>query len=98
MVNEVLTVEEVARLLKVTSTTVRRWCLSGRLPAFKIGRAWRIPREGLRRLTDPGGADRSSRQHLRTKAGAAPQEDLWSRMSGYYDQAKRKEGTGGSNM
>lgn len=39
---QVLTVQEVAGLLKVSQTTVWRWCQSGKLPAFRVGQQWRI--------------------------------------------------------
>jgi excisionase family DNA binding protein len=42
MVDEILTVQEVADYLKVSRTTVWRWCSTGKLPAFKIGRGWRV--------------------------------------------------------
>ena len=48
--DEVLTVEEVASYLKVSKGTVRRWCLKGKLPAFKIEREWRIYKKGLERV------------------------------------------------
>lgn len=37
----VLTVAEVAAYLRISETTVWRWCHSGKLPAFRIGRSWR---------------------------------------------------------
>lgn len=43
----VLTVNEVANYLRVSRTTVCRWCSDGRLPAFRIGRAWRVQRLDL---------------------------------------------------
>ncbi len=46
---EVLTVDEVARYLRVHPMTVQRWCRSGDLPAAKIGRAYRIKRGDLDR-------------------------------------------------
>jgi excisionase family DNA binding protein len=39
---QVLTVQEVAEFLKVSQTTVWRWCQSGKLPAFRVGQQWRI--------------------------------------------------------
>ena len=42
-----LTPEEVSSLLRVSVYTVRRWIKEGRLPAYKIGRGWRIERVGL---------------------------------------------------
>ena len=41
---KVLTVAEVAAYLRVSETTVWRWCSSGRLAAFRIGRSWRVRR------------------------------------------------------
>jgi excisionase family DNA binding protein len=39
---EVLTVEEIARKLRVNPRTVRNWIASGELPAIDIGRGYRI--------------------------------------------------------
>lgn len=44
---DVLTVDEIARYLRVSRTTICRWCVQGRLPAFRIGRGWRVQREDL---------------------------------------------------
>lgn len=40
---EYYTVDEAARILRVTAETVRRLCKSGQMPARKIGRRWLIP-------------------------------------------------------
>lgn len=45
--DELLTVDDAAALFKVSRMTIWRWCNSGRLPAFKIGREWRIHRREL---------------------------------------------------
>ncbi len=37
-----LTPEDVARRLRVSIFTVRRWIHQGELPAYRIGRGWRI--------------------------------------------------------
>lgn len=37
-----LTPQEVSRLLRVSVYTVRRWIKEGDLPAYKVGRGWRI--------------------------------------------------------
>lgn len=45
-----LTVEEAAKALGRRPSTVRGWCAAGLLPeAYRLGRAWRIPRASLRR-------------------------------------------------
>ena len=45
--DEMLTPQEVADYLKVPLQTVWRWCRQGTLPAVKIGKYWRVPREAL---------------------------------------------------
>jgi excisionase family DNA binding protein len=42
MKNEYLTIEEVARKLRVNKATVYRLARKGKIPAFKFGKAWRI--------------------------------------------------------
>lgn len=37
MANKILTIEEVAKLMKVSLKTVYRWISAGELPAAKIG-------------------------------------------------------------
>ena len=42
---DLLTVEEVAELLKLSIPTIQRKIRAGELPAIKIGRFWRIPKK-----------------------------------------------------
>ena len=42
-----LRVGEVAALLQVSGNTVTRWIRQGRLPAVRVGRCWRIPRDDM---------------------------------------------------
>jgi len=42
-----LTVREVAELLKVGETTVRRWIKEGEMRAIDIGKGWRIGADDL---------------------------------------------------
>ncbi len=44
---DLLSVEEMTRILKVSETTVQRWCRARKLPAAKIGKAYRIRKEDL---------------------------------------------------
>ena len=44
---ELLTVAEVADYLRVSRVTAWRWCQNGLIPAFRIGRNWRIRRDEL---------------------------------------------------
>jgi len=48
--DEILTVREVAAYLKLSRTTIWRWCHDGRLRAFKVGRGWRIHRSEVERI------------------------------------------------
>ncbi len=43
-----LTVADVARQLQISEDTVRRWLKSGKLPALKIGKEWRIDPDDLK--------------------------------------------------
>ena len=47
-----LTVGEIARRLRVSNMTVYRLVRSGRLPAVRIGRGYRIREEDVRRYLD----------------------------------------------
>jgi excisionase family DNA binding protein len=49
-VDEYLTVEEAAKKLKVKPITIYRMARSGKLPAIKIGKAWRISLKRLERM------------------------------------------------
>ncbi|MGB0844866.1 MAG: helix-turn-helix domain-containing protein [Alphaproteobacteria bacterium] len=42
-----LTVHEVAALLKIKEATVRVWLSSGQLPAAKFGKEWRVAEKDL---------------------------------------------------
>jgi excisionase family DNA binding protein len=42
-----LTPQEVSDLLRVSIHTVRRWIKEGKLPAYKVGRVWRISKTDL---------------------------------------------------
>lgn len=46
------TIQEVASILKVHESTIRRAIKSDRLKAFKIGKKWLIKREDIQKLGD----------------------------------------------
>jgi|LSQX01.2.fsa_nt_gb excisionase family DNA binding protein len=53
-----MTPEQVAEWLQVHKGTVYRWIDEGKLPALRIGRAYRIPRsEVLAMVKQQGGPD-----------------------------------------
>lgn len=48
-IGEIMTMEQVARYLSLHELTVRRLARDGEIPAFKVGRQWRVKRELLDR-------------------------------------------------
>ncbi len=60
MAEAVLTVHEVASLLKTTPATVYAWCRAGKLPAFKIGQQWRIRAHALNEMMRTGSFSQSN--------------------------------------
>src|ERR1051326_2030742 len=44
---EYLSTEEAAQLLNVHRNTIKSWLLSGKLPAVRVGKLYRIPRREL---------------------------------------------------
>ncbi|ADL08282.1 MEDS domain-containing protein [Thermosediminibacter oceani] len=47
MNEELLTVEEVSKILRTTPNTIYRWLRAGKLPGVKLGKEWRIRKEIL---------------------------------------------------
>ena len=47
-----LTAQQTADFLQLHVNTVKGWCRMGKLQGTKIGKAWHIPRDGLRALLE----------------------------------------------
>ena len=64
--HEILTIEDVARYLRLKPQTIYRWAQDKRIPAVKLGKEWRFRRSVLDRWLDEQmlGAD-SGFGHLR---------------------------------
>ena len=45
--DEIMTLEEVARYLKLTPQTVYKWAQEGKIPGAKLGKEWRFRRRIL---------------------------------------------------
>lgn len=73
----VVTVDEVAKLLRYNPVTIGRWLETGFLPGSKLNKEWRILREDLRQLL----IDHSNADRFDERADPAPTE-----------QAKSNEG------
>jgi len=48
----ILSVKDVAGLLSVHYNTVKKMIHDGRLPAVKVGRAWRVKRESVKAMLE----------------------------------------------
>lgn len=47
MESELLSVDDITKILRISKSTAQRWCRDRRLPAAKIGKAYRIRKEDL---------------------------------------------------
>lgn len=75
MTDEILTLPEVATLLKVADKTVYTMAQRGRLPAFKVGGQWRFKRVDLDQWIEEGkrGArSQSARPRKKQRGSSAP--------------------------
>jgi len=45
-------VEKLARFFGVTVETIQEWCRKGKLPAFKIGKEWKVRVVDLQKAID----------------------------------------------
>ena len=52
VMNEILTVKEVAKFLKTSRVQVRKMIQNGELPAIMVGREYRIPMEVIKRFIE----------------------------------------------
>jgi excisionase family DNA binding protein len=50
---ELLTVEDTAQMLKVSTVTVRRFIAAGKLPAVRVGKGIRIEKQAIELLAEP---------------------------------------------
>jgi excisionase family DNA binding protein len=47
METELLSVDDITKILRISRGTAQRWCRDRRLPAAKIGKAYRIRKRDL---------------------------------------------------
>jgi excisionase family DNA binding protein len=50
---ELLTIRETARILRVSTVTVRRFIADGRLPAVRVGKGVRVDQQALEQFAQP---------------------------------------------
>lgn len=46
----IMTAEQIGAFFGVSKKTVWEWCKTGKIPAFKIGKEWRVRQSDLQRL------------------------------------------------
>ena len=68
---EILTIREIADYLKVTERTIYRLSAAKKIPAFKVGGAWRFSRADIdswiRRQSMEGGGSQDSSKKRKPK-------------------------------
>ena len=47
MADSLMTVEEVAKYLRVEESTVYTWAREGEIPAIKVGHFWRLKKQDI---------------------------------------------------
>jgi len=50
--DEIMTISEVAKYLKISDVTTYKFVQEGKIPAFKIGRHWRVKKEDLKEFIE----------------------------------------------
>ena len=65
-----LTVQEVAEILRVHYSTAMRLITEGQIKGIKIGRQWRIPRSEVERLLELRGDEEKQSPQLEAPATA----------------------------
>jgi excisionase family DNA binding protein len=85
--NELMTVQEVADYLRVSRVTAWRWCQEGTIPAFRIGRVWRIRRDKLLELEEVNGSNHDDPDAEEPKDSAPPRSEDSSALLDYMEHA-----------
>ncbi len=84
MTDEILTLKEVAALLKVAEKTIATMAQQGELPAFKVGEQWRFCRTNLEAWIEV-----QSRSTALAKAPIVPSSPLAVSINGLYELDER---------
>jgi PTS system nitrogen regulatory IIA component len=74
LTDEILTIEEVAKYLRVSDRTVYEWAQKGEIPAGKIGTVWRFKKSEIERWVN----DRLLSGKLSPQAAAVPVDRILS--------------------
>ena len=60
--NKLLTTHQVAEMLQLDTTTVRKYIREGIIPATKVGHQWRVNCDDLREMFDTKGKDKDCQE------------------------------------
>ena len=63
MTDEILTLKEVAKYLKLAEKTAYRLAAEGKLPGFKVGGSWRFRKDDVEKLTKGERSDAKTKWH-----------------------------------
>ncbi len=55
----ILTIKEIAEKLKLNKVTVQKMCKAGTIPAFRIGKMWRIDGDDFEKWYREQGAEKT---------------------------------------
>lgn len=70
MDNEIMTVEEVAKYLRLKPQTIYRWAQEGKIPAAKLGKEWRFRKSIIDRWLDEKIAQSKAAKDVATDANS----------------------------
>ena len=75
MTSEIMTIEDVAKFLKVSERTVYDWAQKGEIPCGKLGTSWRFKRDEIenwvsRKLTPRVDIAKSLPHEIKSKVGS----------------------------
>jgi len=65
--NEIMTVDDVARYLKLKPQTIYKWAQEGKIPAAKLGREWRFKRSHINAWIEMQFEDSPAVKELKSK-------------------------------
>lgn len=82
MVENILTIREVAELLKINEKTVYKLAADGKIPGFKVGGSWRFDRVTITNWIEKGSAGAGDAS--RPEEAEAPATDRATLASAYY--------------
>ncbi|MHB1459222.1 MAG: helix-turn-helix domain-containing protein [Armatimonadota bacterium] len=92
--SRILTVEQVAEKLQMTTDVIREYLRKGKIPGRKVGKAWRVVETDLENWVSNGQAERSGRVSgygfLAQFPGGTSSEEFMSQKHAETDEEERR--------